>query len=91
VRDYASVFWERYTELNDYEKYMKNIERGEQKIQRYNDIMDALAMKLEAYKNPWKDLKVRETSVRVRRCRTAEGEIMGAAVTPTQPAAGFWP
>ena len=58
VREYAGVFWERFEELAEFEKYMKNIERGEQKIQRFNDIMHALAAKIEYYKNPWKDLKV---------------------------------
>jgi len=58
VREYAAVFWERSYELTECEKYLKNIERGEQKIQRYNDIMDALACKIDRFKNPWRDLKV---------------------------------
>jgi SWI/SNF-related matrix-associated actin-dependent regulator of chromatin subfamily A member 5 len=41
VRAYASVFFKRYAELQEYEKYMKQIERGEQKIQRQQDIMRA--------------------------------------------------
>lgn len=39
VRAYADVFFQRYTELQEFEKYMKQIERGEQKIQRQQDIM----------------------------------------------------
>lgn len=39
VKAYAAVFWERYSELPDHEKYLKQIERGEQKIQRQQDIM----------------------------------------------------
>jgi hypothetical protein len=39
VRAYAATFFKRYTELQDYERYMKQIERGEQKIQRQQDIM----------------------------------------------------
>ena len=34
-------------------QYIKNIERGEQRIQRQQDIMQAIATKLEQYKNPW--------------------------------------
>lgn len=34
VREYAKVFWQRYKELNDWERVIKNIERGEQRIQR---------------------------------------------------------
>lgn len=39
VKAYATVFFARYTELQDYEKYIKQIERGEQKIQRQQSIM----------------------------------------------------
>ncbi len=53
VRAYSKVFWERYTELNDYERVIKNIERGEQRIQRQADIMAAIASKLDRYRNPW--------------------------------------
>lgn len=53
VRAYSRVFWERYTELNDYERITKNIERGEQRIQRQADIMAAIAAKLDRYRNPW--------------------------------------
>lgn len=52
------VFWSRHQELGDWEKYIKNIERGEQKIQRQQDIMQAIRSKLERYKNPWQELKV---------------------------------
>mmetsp|Transcript_40687 Transcript_40687/g.90456 ORF Transcript_40687/g.90456 Transcript_40687/m.90456 type:complete len:1088 (-) Transcript_40687:511-3774(-) len=58
VRQYAAVFWARYKELNDWEKIYKNIERGEQKIQRQQDITNAIASKLERYKNPWQELKI---------------------------------
>jgi len=52
------VFWQRYQELPDWEKVIKNIERGEQKIQRQADIMQAVRTKLDRYKNPWQELKV---------------------------------
>ena len=52
------MFWKRYRDLSDWEKVIKNIERGEQKIQRQQDIMNAVAAKLERYKNPWQELKV---------------------------------
>lgn len=58
VRAYAKVFWERYTEINDHEKHIKNIERGEQRIQRQQDIMAAIATKLGQYRNPWQELRI---------------------------------
>ena len=33
-------------------------ERGEQRIKRQQDIMNAIAAKLERYKNPWQELKL---------------------------------
>jgi SWI/SNF-related matrix-associated actin-dependent regulator of chromatin subfamily A member 5 len=65
------VFWQRYQELNDWEKVIKNIERGEQKIQRQADIMAALRAKIERYRNPWQDLKVRACRRRRRAARAA--------------------
>lgn len=35
------------------EQYLKNIERGEARIQRQQDIMTAIATKLDKYRNPW--------------------------------------
>eukprot|EP00959_Pyramimonas_sp_CCMP1952_P263831 5517540-Pyramimonas_sp.AAC.2 len=58
VAEYSAVFWERYAEIADHDRYIKNIEKGEAKIQRYNDIMEALTAKIERYKNPWRDLKI---------------------------------
>ncbi|KAL9671376.1 hypothetical protein QQ045_008944 [Rhodiola kirilowii] len=58
VERYAKVFKERYRELNDHEKIMKAIERGEAKIARRDDIMRAIGKKLDRYKNPWLELKI---------------------------------
>ncbi|KAL6512303.1 ISWI chromatin-remodeling complex ATPase chr11 [Orobanche hederae] len=37
---------------------MKNIERGEARISRKDDIMKAIGKKLYHYKNPWHELKI---------------------------------
>lgn len=58
MRTYAGVFWRRYQELNDWEKTINTIKKGEQKIQRQADIMTALAAKLAKYRNPWNELKL---------------------------------
>lgn len=58
VKRYSTKFWKRYQELNDAERIIKNIERGEQRIQRQQDIMTALASKLERYRNPWQELRL---------------------------------
>ncbi|EIE25592.1 hypothetical protein COCSUDRAFT_46779 [Coccomyxa subellipsoidea C-169] len=58
VSTYSKTFWKRYKELSDWERVIKNIERGEQRIQRQQDIMTAIAAKMERYKNPWQELKL---------------------------------
>ncbi|GAX78211.1 hypothetical protein CEUSTIGMA_g5653.t1 [Chlamydomonas eustigma] len=58
VRQYSKVFWQRHKELSDWEKVTKNIERGEQKIQKFHDNQNAIASKLAKYKNPWQELKL---------------------------------
>ncbi|CAH9091552.1 unnamed protein product [Cuscuta epithymum] len=58
VERYAQVFKERYKELNDYDRIIKNIERGEARISRRDEIMKAIGKKLDRYKNPWLELKI---------------------------------
>ena len=58
VEEYSAVFWKRHKELNDWERIIKNIERGEGRIQRQQDIMTAIASKLDRYRNPWQELKL---------------------------------
>ncbi|VAH72341.1 unnamed protein product [Triticum turgidum subsp. durum] len=58
VQRYAEVFKERYKELSDYDRIIKNIERGEARITRKDEIMTAIGKKLDRYKNPWLELKV---------------------------------
>ncbi|RWW83351.1 hypothetical protein BHE74_00008149 [Ensete ventricosum] len=42
----------------DYDRIMKNIERGEARISRKEEIMRAIGKKLDRYKNPWLELKI---------------------------------
>jgi SWI/SNF-related matrix-associated actin-dependent regulator of chromatin subfamily A member 5 len=58
VERYAESFKRRYKELNDYDRIIKNIERGEARISRKDEIMKAIGKKLDRYKNPWLELKI---------------------------------
>ncbi|GJP53341.1 hypothetical protein CLOM_g12500 [Closterium sp. NIES-68] len=58
VREYAAVFWDRCTELNDWEKILRNIEKGEARIVRREEIMQSVRRKMERYKNPWVELRI---------------------------------
>ena len=42
----------------DYDRIIKNIERGEARISRKDEIMKAIGKKLDRYRNPWLELKI---------------------------------
>ena len=58
VIEYSRVFWERCNELQDIEKIMAQIERGEAKIQRRISIKRALDAKMLRYKAPFHQLRI---------------------------------
>jgi len=58
VEAYADVFWERYTELTDAERIIAQIEKGEQRIQRRQDIKRALETKMSRYRAPFHQLRI---------------------------------
>ncbi|XRB05303.1 SWI/SNF-related matrix-associated actin-dependent regulator of chromatin subfamily A member 5 [Pycnococcus provasolii] len=58
VKAYSKAFWANVATLSDYDRIIKNIERGEQKIERQKHIVNTLAKKLGQYRNPWRELRV---------------------------------
>lgn len=42
----------------DYDRIIKNIEKGEARITRKDEIMKSVAKKLDRYKNPWLEMKI---------------------------------
>lgn len=48
VMEYSAVFWERCHELQDIDRIMAQIERGEAKIQRRASIKKALDAKVKS-------------------------------------------
>jgi len=57
VKRYADVFFAKYKEVNDWEKYMKRIEKGEGLIQKIDLNNQMLQWKTKLYKNPWAELR----------------------------------
>lgn len=58
VIEYNAVFWERCHELQDIERIMGQIERGEAKIQRRLSIKKALDQKMARYRAPFHQLRL---------------------------------
>ncbi|XP_076316124.1 LOW QUALITY PROTEIN: SWI/SNF-related matrix-associated actin-dependent regulator of chromatin subfamily A member 5-like [Tachypleus tridentatus] len=58
VMEYSAVFWERCHELQDIERIMAQIERGEARIQRRASIKKALDAKMVRYRAPFHQLRI---------------------------------
>jgi len=58
VKEYAKTFWERCNELQDCDKIMASIEKGEARIQRRALIKKALDAKIARYKAPFHQLRI---------------------------------
>uniref|UniRef100_H2YQX0 SWI/SNF related, matrix associated, actin dependent regulator of chromatin, subfamily a, member 5 n=1 Tax=Ciona savignyi TaxID=51511 RepID=H2YQX0_CIOSA len=58
VIEYSAVFWERCNELQDIERIMAQIERGEARIQRKISIKKALDAKIARYRAPFHQLRI---------------------------------
>ncbi|CAG2173648.1 unnamed protein product [Oppiella nova] len=58
VTEYSNVFWERCHELTDCDRIMAQIEKGEQRIQRRQDIKRALDSKMSRYRAPFHQLRI---------------------------------
>ncbi|WKY02175.1 hypothetical protein Q1695_015860 [Nippostrongylus brasiliensis] len=58
VECYAKIFWERFEELQDHEKILAQIEKGEARIQRRQSVKRALDAKIAKYKAPFHQLRI---------------------------------
>jgi len=58
VHEYSNIFWERLEELTDHERYLSQIEKGEQRIQKRQTTKQALDLKISKYKAPSYQLRL---------------------------------
>lgn len=61
IEEYAQVFWERYTEIQDYPKYLRVIDQGEEKLRKMNHQRKMLRKKMSMYRVPLQQLKINYT------------------------------
>ncbi|RAO68682.1 uncharacterized protein BHQ10_004694 [Talaromyces amestolkiae] len=61
VKEYAKVFWDRYDEINDYPKYIRVIDQGEEKLRKSTHQRKMLRKKLDMYRVPLQQLKINYT------------------------------
>ncbi|KAL8800015.1 MAG: hypothetical protein Q9223_007420 [Gallowayella weberi] len=58
IREYAKVFWQRHSTLDDGQKYINVIEAGEEKSRKLNHQRKMLRRKMEQYRVPLQQLKL---------------------------------
>lgn len=56
TREYARAFWTHYEEIDGYEKYINQIEGGEEKIARVKIQKESLRRKISMYRYPLQEL-----------------------------------
>ena len=58
VKEYASVFWKRYKEIDGYDRYISQIEAGEERIRKLEFQSRVLHNKIRLYRAPLQQLKI---------------------------------
>ncbi|KAJ1336566.1 hypothetical protein BSLG_007350 [Batrachochytrium salamandrivorans] len=58
VEAYSKVFWQRYAEIPDYEKFVGNIEKGEARLKKIQEVQESLSAKIGKYRIPLQQLKL---------------------------------
>lgn len=60
---YYETFWEKYTEIDDYQNFISRIEEGEGFLKTIDEYNQILTWKTKQYKNPWNDLTFQYSNV----------------------------
>ncbi|KAF0693962.1 Aste57867_15116 [Aphanomyces stellatus] len=58
VERYAETFWKRGSELSDWDKIRKSIEKGESKLLEIERLAEQTAIKIKRYDNPYEELVI---------------------------------
>ncbi|BGP54869.1 chromatin remodeling complex Adenosinetriphosphatase [Rhodotorula sphaerocarpa] len=58
IKEYAQVFWERYTELDDHERFISKIEAAESKREGFERQTQMIKRKVEEVQHPLQQLKI---------------------------------
>ena len=61
VKEYAQVFWKRYTEIQDYARFTRIIAQGEEKLRKMDRVRDMLRRKIKQYRVPLQQLRINYT------------------------------
>ncbi|ODV92155.1 hypothetical protein CANCADRAFT_748 [Tortispora caseinolytica NRRL Y-17796] len=72
IKEYAEVFWKRYKEIDGYDRYIAQIEAGEERARKISHQQDLLKKKIEQYRAPLQQMKIYYPIGNSRRTYTEE-------------------
>ncbi|CAN6662386.1 ISWI chromatin-remodeling complex ATPase Isw2p [Trichomonascus vanleenenianus] len=58
IRQYSEVFWQRYKEIDGYDRYLAQIEAGEEKNKKLIRQQKQLRQKIESYRAPMSEMTI---------------------------------
>lgn len=58
IQRYAEVFWQRYKEIEGWERYLLLINSGEERVKKLNHQQELLRRKVEQYAHPLNEMKI---------------------------------
>ncbi len=61
IKEYALVFWKRYREINNWEKYLNVIEEGEERTRKIEHQRKMLRKKIQMYRVPLQQMRINYT------------------------------
>lgn len=76
IMDYYHAFWndEKYKEIEDWERHLERIVKGEEKIQRKIDVREAIKTKVNSYGNPFFQMNINYSIAKVANRSWSESE-----------------
>jgi len=76
VVEYSQVFWERYSEIDRYEKIVSKIERGEKSLTHKETVKENLARKFAKYASPYHQLQLHYSASKCKNYSEEEDRFM---------------
>ena len=61
IKEYAKAFWKNYKLIDDYEKHIKSIDAGEERLRKTEHQRKMLRKKMQMYRVPLQQLKINYT------------------------------
>ncbi|KAI9142019.1 SNF2 family N-terminal domain-containing protein [Paraphysoderma sedebokerense] len=58
IKQYSTVFWERYKEIDDWKKIIDTIEKGEKRLSRVQEVQETLTARISELRSPLSGLKI---------------------------------